>query len=204
MFLSIQEMKVKKELLSILEKCEVNEQGRPFVDDDEDSLPVLVLFDSFLELKNAITPETILTVFSATPLFEEEGCIRSLLNKSVIKPDQLVYVGLRKMTKGEMILLHQRNIRTFSMSEIAFTSHQEVCDAAMHVSRQRNGLVVLLDLSVLDPAFLPGSPPGGMTSRELIYFLQRFRLVKNLKEVIITGCETAPAELLAKLVVELS
>ncbi|MEM4368887.1 MAG: arginase family protein, partial [Candidatus Woesearchaeota archaeon] len=45
-----------------------------------------------------------------------------------------------------------------------------------------DGLYVSIDIDVVDPAFAPGTgypEPGGFSSRDLIYFLQRLRLLKN-------------------------
>jgi hypothetical protein len=206
MQLIITDSRLQKEITPLLEQYEVNEQARPVITDDKDGLRVFVTSDPCLELKKAITPETTLTIFSATPLFDEGGCVRILLNDNTIKPNQLVYVGLRRMTKGEALLLGQKNIRTYSMNQISFQGHQETCDGAMQASRSKDHLILLIDLSVLDPACNPGSQePGGMTSRELIYFLQRFKLLKNLKEVIITGYgQETSLSLIAKVIVELT
>ena len=90
------------------------------------------------------------------------------------------------------------------MSQLAFQGCQEACDAAMQASRSKEHLVLLINLSVLDPAFNPAvKEPGGMTSRELIYFVQRFRLLKGLQAVILTGYSKETMSLLAKLIVEL-
>ena len=43
-----------------------------------------------------------------------------------------------------------------------------------------------IDIDVLDPAYAPGvgfAEPGGFSSRELIYLVQRFKKLKNLKKV---------------------
>jgi agmatinase len=47
-------------------------------------------------------------------------------------------------------------------------------------------LYVSIDIDVLDPAFAPGTgylEPSGLSSRELIFFLQRLSNLKNLKAV---------------------
>jgi hypothetical protein len=211
MNLTISDPALKKAILRILAGYEVNEQGM----DIGEAGPFIAITDFPLDdLRKAITQDAMLTVFSCRPFLEEGEVVRSFLDNGILKPNQLVYVGLARMTKEEAGFLAEKNVRNYPMREIAFTSSQEVCDAAMQVSRQRKELVVLVDLSVLDPAFFPGMnageretnrEPGGMTSRELIYFMQRFRLLKNLKAIIITGYgKEAPAALLAKMVAEVS
>jgi len=47
-------------------------------------------------------------------------------------------------------------------------------------------LYVSIDIDVLDPAFAPGTgyrEPGGLSSRDFIYLVQRINKIKNLKAV---------------------
>ena len=47
-------------------------------------------------------------------------------------------------------------------------------------------LYVSLDIDVVDPAFAPATgykEPGGLTSREIIYLMQRINKIKNLRAV---------------------
>lgn len=157
-------------------------------------------------MRKRMTGDANLAIFSARPMLEEGEVVRALLDNSILRSHQLIYVGLRRAAKEEMRFLDEKNVRNYPMKEIAFTSRQEVCDAAMQVSRTKQELVLFVDLSVLDPAVYPGTTePGGMTARELLYFLQRFRMLKNIMSVIITGFEKeTPLPLLAKMIVELS
>ena len=54
----------------------------------------------------------------------------------------------------------------------------------MSVARKFDALYVSVDIDVLDPAFAPGTgytEPGGLTTRELIYFIQRLKNLKNIQ-----------------------
>ena len=56
----------------------------------------------------------------------------------------------------------------------------------METARQWPALYISIDIDAVDPAFAPGTgyiEPAGLTSRELIYLVQRFKLLKNLKMV---------------------
>ena len=70
-----------------------------------------------------------------------------------------------------------------------------------------------IDIDVLDPAFAPGTgyiEPGGLSTRELIYLIQRIKLLKNIRkydlvevnpdrDISLTTCKAA-----AKIVKELT
>ena len=54
----------------------------------------------------------------------------------------------------------------------------------MEKARKFENLYISLDIDSVDPAFAPGTgciEPGGLASRELIYFIQRLKLLKNLR-----------------------
>ena len=60
----------------------------------------------------------------------------------------------------------------------------EVCDLLMERVRNSDAFYISIDIDVIDPAYAPGTSyqePGGMSSRELIYFLQRLTLLKSFK-----------------------
>ena len=54
----------------------------------------------------------------------------------------------------------------------------------MSVAKDFESLYISIDVDVLDPAFAPGTgyiEPGGLTTRELLFFLHRLKKLKNLK-----------------------
>ena len=62
---------------------------------------------------------------------------------------------------------------------------QDTCDIIMEFSSGKE-LYFSLDIDVVDPSFAPATgyaEPGGLTSRQLIYLIQRINKIKNLKAV---------------------
>jgi agmatinase len=60
----------------------------------------------------------------------------------------------------------------------------EVCDTVMERVRSSGGFYISVDMHCVDPAFAPGvyeGEPGGLSSRELIYFIKRLSLLDNFK-----------------------
>ena len=61
---------------------------------------------------------------------------------------------------------------------------EEICDMIMEKARNSKCFYISIDIDAIDPAFAPGTgypEPGGMSSRDLIYFLQRLLLLPNFK-----------------------
>jgi len=75
----------------------------------------------------------------------------------------------------------------------------------METARGWGAFYLSIDIDVIDPAFAPGTgfrEPGGLTSREMIYFIQRLKRLKNLKMTDIT--EVNPSKDSADLTVKLA
>ncbi|MBU0472368.1 MAG: arginase family protein [Nanoarchaeota archaeon] len=112
--------------------------------------------------------------------------LRALLNEHIVKGENVLLVGLRSWSKDEIAFLRKNNIKFYTMREISMEGKSEVCDSVMSVAREWDGFYLSVGVGVLDPAFAPGTSclePGGLTSRQLLYFIQRLKLLKNLKMV---------------------
>ena len=62
---------------------------------------------------------------------------------------------------------------------------EDTCDIIMEFSNNKE-LYVSVDIDVIDPAFAPATgyrEPGGLTSRQFIYLIQRINKIKNLRAV---------------------
>ncbi|MBL7054563.1 arginase family protein [Candidatus Woesearchaeota archaeon] len=132
----------------------------------------LVMFDAHPDCVNNFKPAT------------HEDFIKVLIEEGKLKKENLIIVGLRSWHKSEHKFLKENKIKFFSMKEIANENIHEVCESIMSVAKNFDGLYVSIDIDVVDPAFAPGTgypEPAGMTSRELLYFLKKLKLLKNLK-----------------------
>lgn len=135
--------------------------------------PGIIVFDAHADLMPAV--EGALT---------HEDWLRELIEKKVVPKENVIIVGLRNIDKQESMFIRRNSIKNFAMKEIAAEGMKEVCDAVMAAAKNFGALYVSVDIDVADPAFAPGTgylEPAGMTSRELLYFLQRIRLLKNFK-----------------------
>lgn len=89
---------------------------------------------------------------------------------------------------------------SFSMHELVQEGVPQVCDALMVAARRFEKVVIVISLTVLDRAFTSEGSVGGLTIRELLYFLMRLRLVKNIVGWCIVGKDE---RIIAKIVGEL-
>jgi len=122
-----------------------------------------------------------------------------------IPSQRIVLVGTRELTLEEVSFLKQHNIRYFLMSTIASESMHTICDTIMEHASAWASTYVCVSLDVLDPAFVkvPRPSPGGMSTRELLYFMQRLRMLRNFLAAGVTDFEKS-LPLAQKLLTELS
>jgi len=95
----------------------------------------------------------------------------------ILKPERLVYIGLRDVDTGEKKILREHNIKAFSMHEVDKYGIGKVVDMALdHVNPKRDRPIHLsFDVDALDPSVAPstGTPVrGGLTFREGHYICE--------------------------------
>jgi len=97
--------------------------------------------------------------------------------KPVLKPDRIVYIGLRDVDAGEKRILKENNIKAFSMHDVDRYGIGKVVEMALdHVNPTRDRPIHLsFDVDALDPSVAPstGTPVrGGLTFREGHYICE--------------------------------
>ncbi len=107
----------------------------------------------------------------------------------------IILVGGHQMSGQEREFVKARNIQVFQTSSVLQEGIANICDAVMEAANKWPQLHVCVNLPVL------GQQTGGLTTRELLYFLQRLRVLKNYSTASVIG-KSSP--LTAKLLSELS
>ncbi|KAJ7749559.1 Ureohydrolase [Mycena maculata] len=97
--------------------------------------------------------------------------------KPILKPERLVYIGLRDVDAGEKRILKENKIKAFSMHEVDKYGIGKVVEMALdHVNPKRAFPIHLsFDVDALDPSVAPstGTPVrGGLTFREGHYICE--------------------------------
>ena len=75
----------------------------------------------------------------------------------------------------------------------------------METEKNWDSLYLSIDIDAVDPAFAPGTgfiEPGGFTSREVLYIVQRLKRLRNLKMIDLV--EVNPKKDLNKMTIKLS
>jgi len=115
-----------------------------------------------------------------------ENYLRQLIEEGILPASNVILVGIRAGDDEEQQYIKKNNIAHFSMDEIAKEGIHNTCDAVMAAAKDFEALYVSIDIDVVDPAFAPGTgypEVGGLTSRELLYFLARIKFLKNLRMI---------------------
>ncbi|MBI5389474.1 arginase family protein [Candidatus Woesearchaeota archaeon] len=127
-----------------------------------------------------------------------------------VSRERLMLAGVRSWQDKQFF--DQARIRYFTMQQIFSMGCQDVCDTIMENARGWKDVQVRIHMGVTDPAFSPanlGGEPGGLTGRELLYFMQRLAFLQHLSLVFIYGTDLArdvnsiTAQLIAKMILEL-
>ncbi|MBW2992556.1 arginase family protein [Candidatus Woesearchaeota archaeon] len=117
--------------------------------------------------------------------------VSSRVDDKLLDRRDAVFLGVSNYSKA----------RDFSMKKITQLGLGEVVDLVMERAMGFDSVCLSINLDVLDKAFSSDGAIGGMTTRELIYAVQRLKLMKNLRTVEMTG---ENIYILAKLIRELA
>lgn len=137
--------------------------------------PCLIVFDAHPDCKiygkkNDIFPEN-------------RNWLRRLIEQG-FPPKNILLIGVRNRDKEENEFLKNNQIKHISINSL-LENIEETCEILMEFS-DRKELYLSLDIDVVDPVFAPGTEnpePGGLTSREFIYLVQRLNKIKHLRAV---------------------
>jgi arginase family enzyme len=133
-------------------------------------------------------PEGGILYIGATSGLDQE-MLRSLLKERAIDARHFALFGVHAWTPADGLLRVQR-VQSYGMTEISREGLTEMTDAVMSFARQWPAFHLIINLDALDSAFVPGlenSKGGGFTTRELIYVVQRLRLIRTCVSVEVVG-----------------
>lgn len=133
--------------------------------------PCLIVFDAHADCMKPVDAKF--------PTHEE--WLRGLIEKG-FPTQNILLVGVRNSYKDELEFLKKYNIRMITMNQL-LEDLQDTCEIIMEFSNNKE-LYVSIDIDVIDPVFAPAvgyQEPGGLTSRQFIYLIQRINKIKNLR-----------------------
>jgi arginase family enzyme len=151
--------------------------GKAFLDHCQNNgkEPCLIVFDAH--------PDCMPVTKGSEKYPNHEEWLRDLIEQG-FPSKNILLVGIRNSEEKENDFIKEKDIRTISMNQL-LEDLEETCEIIMEFS-DRKELYLSLDIDVVDPAFAMGTgyrEPGGLTSREFIYIIQRLNKIKNLRGV---------------------
>ena len=161
----------------------------------------LIILDAHPDCESDFSPPT------------HEDFLRVLIKDGIVDKNRIIIIGLRNWTGDEKDFLDKNGIRYFPMKQIQMHGLHDVMDTVTESVREWDPSYLSIDIDICDPAFAPGTgyqEPGGLTSRELIYIVQRLKLLKNIRMMDIVEVNPKKdtngmtTKLAAKLLVEMN
>lgn len=101
-----------------------------------------------------------------------------------LKPENLIYIGLRDVDSGEKRLIKEMGIKAYSMHELDLHGIGSVVREAVNFFENKSiNFAVSFDLDVCDPSLVPGTGTpkrGGLTFREAHLVLELLSKSQNI------------------------
>ncbi len=107
-----------------------------------------------------------------------------LIKEKIVKSENVILIGIRNADVKELEFIKKYKIKIFTSKQL-FNNLENSCDTIMEYAKDFSDLYISIDIDCLDPAFAPGTgylEPGGLSTRELIYLIQRIKLLKNIRK----------------------
>ncbi|MBS3115656.1 arginase family protein [Candidatus Woesearchaeota archaeon] len=116
----------------------------------------------------------------------QEDWLRSLISEGIVDKNKVIVIGVRNSDRIETDFADENRLSIYYMNKIFEYKIENICEAVMEKIRKWENVYLSVDIDAVDPAFAPGTgykEPGGFTSRELIYFIQRLNKLNNIKMI---------------------
>lgn len=132
----------------------------------------LIVFDAHADCVNNFSPPT------------HEDFVRVLIEEKIVKPENVLLIGLRNVDPIEMKFIKNKKIKCLFMGDIK--SVDQVIDEIESFSKKLKSVYLSLDIDVLDSKYAPGTgypEKNGMKPDFLFTILSRIKIFKNIKRV---------------------
>ncbi len=133
--------------------------------------PCLIVFDAHADCMQPMNEPT------------HEEWLRALV-ESGFPAKNILLVGARNIWKEELQFLKEQGIKQININSLV-EDIDNIADTIMEFANRKE-LYLSLDIDVVDPAFAPATGylvPGGLTSRQMLYLIQRIKKIKTLRAI---------------------
>lgn len=89
-------------------------------------------------------------------------------------------VGCRRFSEAHAVAARKSGVHLYPM-RLLIEDLSSACDGLMELALQWRSVQIVINARVLDPAFIKAEHPshGGLQTRELFYFIERLKLLRN-------------------------
>ena len=149
------------------------------------SYPILRAFNKTEENPLLIVFDAHADCLDSGKIPDNHSWLRKLIEEG-FNASGIILISTRNISSTELEFLEKNKILLIKM-DLLREDLDGVCDLIMERARSSSGFYVSIDIDSIDPGFAPGTfdiEAGGLSSRDIIYFIKRLKLLKNLK-----GCD---------------
>ncbi|MDD3264103.1 MAG: arginase family protein, partial [Candidatus Nanoarchaeia archaeon] len=136
---------------------------------------LFIVFDAHPDLMDDFSPPS------------QEGYLRNLIEEDIIKPENVILIGIRNWDTQEIDYINSKKIKYFTSKMIFEKGIKEVVNEILKIiEKKENKIYLSLDIDVVDPIEAIGTgyiEHGGMSSREIIYFIQKIKETKKIQMI---------------------
>ena len=122
-------------------------------------------------------------VFQAFDKPTHQDYLKFLIEEKILRPENIIVIGTRAAHPDEIKYYEEKRIKYYKEQGLDLES---VTDGITEFLQQFDAVYLSIDMDIVDPAFAPGVSyiePSGLTSRELMYFVNRLKQLSNLKAI---------------------
>ncbi len=144
---------------------------------------------SIVKAFDKVEENPLLIVFDAHADCEEDerfATNRNWLRKLIeggFNPRNVILISARNLLEEEVEFLKSHGILWIKMDVIQ-EDVENICDLVMERAQTASGFYISVDMDCVSPGFAPGVScldAGGLSDRDLIYFIKRLKLLDNFR-----------------------
>lgn len=146
------------------------------------SYPILRAFNKIEENPLLIIFDAHVDCLDSGKIPNNHQWLRKLIEEG-FNSSGIILISPRNISENEIEFLNENKILLIKM-DLLREDMEGVCDLIMERARSSSGFYISIDIDSMDPAFAPGTldiEAGGLSSRDILYFVKRLKLLKNLK-----------------------
>ncbi|MFX0016111.1 MAG: agmatinase [Promethearchaeota archaeon] len=178
-------MTTRNEVLTKLKRISNIEKDKRFLFLGGDHLSTYFCFFSLSEIGFFQEDNSAIIYLDAHPdlyyqykgdIYSHACVLRRIIDQTRIKPSNIIQFGIRASTNEQREFAHNAGIQTITKRKFLEKGALEIANMIKGMFLNNPSKIYLsIDLDILDPAFAPGlgnPEPGGLTTRELVSFIQ--------------------------------